>query len=95
VYLPGYKASNTPKAKSIVPDGGIIDPKELADISVVAAKCPGNLVLIIAGIVKTPVAATFPGPVPERAAINVLEIRETHPAPPLNLPTIANIKSIT
>src|SRR5690625_1543802 len=76
-YWSGNTVSKAAKANNMVPEGGIIGPNELADISTVAAKCLGKPVLIIDGIVNTPVAATFPGPVPDKAAINVLDSKLT------------------
>ena len=69
----------------------MILPNILADISVVAAKCGEKPERFIIGIVKTPVAATFPGPVPDSEAIKVLAINATYPAPPGNLPISANM----
>ena len=70
-------------------------PKQLALVSILAASSAGKPVFFIAGIVNTPVAATFPGPEPDKADMKVETATATYPAPPGNRPTNERTISIT
>jgi hypothetical protein len=70
----------------MTPAGGIIFPIVLQALSMLAARCAGTPDFIIAGMVKTPVVATFPAPLPDKAPIKVLPMAAVYAAPPLSLP---------
>ena len=70
-------------------------PIVLQDASIFAARCEGIPDFFMAGIVKVPVVATFPAPLPERAPMNELAMTAQKAEPPGKRPNTAIITLIT